>query len=237
MSEEALMRNILQERPNRRLVGRLAESASFVEDVNIKDKTVLDIGCGYGWCEMNLLDRGVGRIVGLDVTEKDLETARKHVQDDRATWKTGSATALPFEDESFDTVVCWEVIEHIPKHSEPRMFAEVRRVLKEGGRFFLSTPYDSTLSRWLDPAWMLIGHRHYSSAELMRLGLESDMGATRVATKGGVWSLLATLAMYISKWVLRRQTVFAQFFERRQEREFERGEGIATIFVEYEKAT
>ncbi len=43
--------------------------------------------------------------------------------------------------------------------------------------------------------------------------------------------------MYISKWVLRRQTVFAQFFERRQEREFERGEGIATIFVEYEKAT
>ncbi len=47
---------------------------------------------------------------------------------------------LPFPDGSFDTVVMWEVLEHIPPGTEPQAFAEIARVLRPGGRLHLSTP-------------------------------------------------------------------------------------------------
>lgn len=74
---------------------------------------------------------------------------------------------LPFENESFDTVVCWEVIEHLPENSEHALFVEVNRVLKVGGAFSLSTPHDSLVSKLLDPAWWLMSHRHYSKGSLL----------------------------------------------------------------------
>lgn len=45
---------------------------------------------------------------------------------------------LPFEDESFDTVVSFQVIEHIKRDKE--LVSEVHRVLRKGGRFVVSTP-------------------------------------------------------------------------------------------------
>ena len=56
----------------------------------------------------------------------------------------------------------WEVLEHIPKDTEKKMFNEVNRVLKPGGIFYISTPYNNVISNIFDPAWWLIGHRHYS---------------------------------------------------------------------------
>ena len=53
------MKNILDERPSHDLSGRLLASVQFVEDIDLKDRDVLDIGCGYGWCELNFLGRGV----------------------------------------------------------------------------------------------------------------------------------------------------------------------------------
>lgn len=57
----------------------------------------------------------------------------------------GSATAVPFEDDSFSTVVCTTMLHHVPTLAEQdRLFAEARRVLADGGVFCgsdsLSTP-------------------------------------------------------------------------------------------------
>src|SRR5207253_8206909 len=50
-----------------------------------------------------------------------------------------SADDLPFDAESFDCVICTEVLEHCP---EPReTMAEIARVLKPGGWVFLTTPF------------------------------------------------------------------------------------------------
>lgn len=179
------MKNILDEKPSDDLSGRLLASMQFVEDIDIKDCTVLDIGCGYGWCELNFLGRGVKKIVGVEISEADLVTIKKNINDARLELRVSSAINLPFESNSFDTVVSWEVIEHIPRESEELMFSEVCRVLRPGGVFYMSTPRQSFWSNVLDPAWWLAGHRHYAQSTLMKYANSSTLVVDNVKVKGG----------------------------------------------------
>lgn len=73
--------------------------------------------------------------------------ARK-VLDDDTSWLVVQAdgTRLPFSDLSFDAVSCISTIEHLPKDGDMLMAKEIGRVLRPGGRCFLSVPY-STVAR------------------------------------------------------------------------------------------
>jgi len=232
------MKNILDERPSHDLSGRLLASVQFVDDADLKDRTVLDIGCGYGWCELNFLERGVRKIVGVEVSEKDLDTIRKNISNDRLELRVSSATSLPFEANSFDTIVSWEVIEHIPRGDEKAMISEVARVLKPGGVFYLSTPYRSFFTNILDPAWWLVGHRHYSRECLEKFASIASLKTENVKIKGGWWSLFSLLNMYISKWVLRRRPVMEKFFFEKENAEFMSDQpGFSNIFIKFRKST
>jgi 2-polyprenyl-3-methyl-5-hydroxy-6-metoxy-1,4-benzoquinol methylase len=230
------MKNILHDTPTSPLNPRLTESIRFVEDSNVQGCRVLDIGCGYGWFENNVLQRGVIRVDGIEISELDLQTAKDNISDERVVFTIAGALELPFADNTFDTVVSWEVIEHIPKHTEPQMFKEVARVLKPGGHFYLSTPYDSFSSKASDPAWWLIGHRHYSSALLTEYGTASGLSVVQINRKGKFWSLAYSMNMYVSKWLLRRKPLFANYFLKEEFKEYMQPDGTATIFVRYEKA-
>ena len=61
------------------------------------------------------------------------------------------ACALPFEDESFDTVLAVEVLEHVA--TPDKMIAEVHRVLKPGGALLLSTPFVWRIHRTPKDYW------------------------------------------------------------------------------------
>jgi len=65
------------------------------------------------------------------------------------------------------------------------MFKEVFRVLKPGGRFYLSTPYSNVFSRFLDPAWWFINHRHYSANDLFGLANNNGFSIERISINGG----------------------------------------------------
>jgi ubiquinone/menaquinone biosynthesis C-methylase UbiE len=108
---------------------------------------VLDLGCGEGRhviaaCALDGVDA-----VGLDLSLDDLATARQRMADFRAeipkdaplfALLAGDALRLPFGDDSFDAVICSEVLEHIPNYRAA--IAEIYRVLKPGGRFCASVP-------------------------------------------------------------------------------------------------
>jgi SAM-dependent methyltransferase len=108
---------------------------------------VLDLGCGEGRhviaaCALNGVDA-----VGVDLSLKDLATARQRMQDFRGEADedsglflllAGDALRLPFADASFDAVICSEVLEHIPDYRSA--LTEIARVLKPGGRFCASVP-------------------------------------------------------------------------------------------------
>ncbi len=101
---------------------------------------VLDLPAGPGYLVRDLVAQGFTGVAGEIV--EDL-----HCFDDVAYAKVDMTKRFPFEDASFDYVVSIEGIEHI---ADPFLFlAEVRRVLKPGGRLLLTTPNVGCLeSRW-----------------------------------------------------------------------------------------
>jgi SAM-dependent methyltransferase len=230
------MNNILNQAPPEDLHGRLAFTVNgFVPLSAIQDKSVLNVGCGYGWFEVWASRHGVKRMAAIDVTESDLKTAQGHVQDSRVEFKVGSAIAIPFPDQSFDTVVSWEVIEHIPREAEPKMFAEVNRVLRPGGRFLLSTPNRHWLSILLDPTVLMIDHRHYAIEFLDRIARGQGFRLHEHVVKCGFREALDMWNLYIAKWIFRRDRFLRDSSLRMTDRDYARPKGFNTLFAHFIK--
>jgi SAM-dependent methyltransferase len=211
-------------------------TSRFVSDDDLEDKDVLEIGCGYGWFALNALDRGAHSYTGIEPTRGALATAARHITATNARLLVADALQLPFEIGSFDTVLCWEVLEHLPQGGELRMFMETRRVLRDGGAFYLSTPYRSVRSMLFDPAFISLDHRHYTESDLNRLALWSGMKATELEVVGRWWETAKACNMYASKWLLRRGIVLKRTFENRVDREFSSGRGWACLFGRFAAA-
>jgi len=108
---------------------------------DVRDRDVLDVGCGAGWLVRRL--RGAGaRAVGVDPLGVALERARAEDPDDGAParYVEAGAQALPFEDSSFDTVVFFNSLHHVPPASLDRALAEATRVLRAGGVLYVQEP-------------------------------------------------------------------------------------------------
>ncbi len=127
----------------------------------------LDVGCGSS----RILD-GLPNPIGLDITMNKLRYIRARgkpvIQ--------ASIYDLPFQDGSFDCVVCSEVIEHLPADYRP--FYEMSRVLKRGGRLIVGTPdYAKLLWRIIEQLYRIlvpVGYAdehvtHYTRESLVRL--------------------------------------------------------------------
>lgn len=224
------MKNIINEKPGVDLNGRLGYTVNFVRTEDIKRKEVLDIGCGYGWCELFFLNEGVKSIVASEITSSDLGTIKANIKDKRVKFKIASAIRLPFPNRTFDTVVAWEVLEHIPKGTENLMFSEVYRVLKPNGVFYLSTPYKSLVSVVFDPAWWLIGHRHYSKGDIFKFCKGTGFKVRRISIKGGIWEAIGLLNFYFSKWLLRRKPLLSNLFADHINKEY-KSEGCIGLFA------
>jgi len=74
---------------------------------DIKNKQILDVGCGKGRFAKQLIKREA-KVTGIDPAEKFIEEARRI---GCGNFKVGSATNIPFSDNSFDYILCIEVID------------------------------------------------------------------------------------------------------------------------------
>ena len=209
----------------------------IVKDKDIKNKIVLDLGCGYGWFCLMAEERGAKKIYGVEITEKDLETAKKYIKSDIIEFKVGSSIDIPFPDNSLDTVISWEVIEHIPENTEKKMFSEINRVLKPGGKFYLSTPYNSFISKLFDPAYLILKHRHYDESHFEEFVKETNLKIKKINVIGRIWYLLDLINLYFSKWILRREKLFEMFMLKKRINEFinSKKKGYMAIYVEFKK--
>ncbi len=132
------------------------------------EMVVLDVGAGSGLVpHMNFRGR-CAHIVGIDPDERVAENAfldEAHV---------GFADSLPFEDERFDLVFSDNVLEHLDEPA--RVFAEVGRVLKPGGRFLVKTPNKHHYVAWIATLTPHAFHRFFNA---LRGRPETDTFPTR----------------------------------------------------------
>lgn len=98
---------------------------------------ILDAGCGTG---LNLASMPAGS-VGIDLNPRNLDLIRGRLPDHPVV--LGDIEAMPFEDQSFATVVCTEVLEHVPYPGTA--LQEMHRVLKPGGLLIGSVPCRSMI--------------------------------------------------------------------------------------------
>jgi ubiquinone/menaquinone biosynthesis C-methylase UbiE len=102
-----------------------------------RGKRVLDAACGAGYGS-DLLASIARRVTGLDLDFGATVHARSHYRRAGLGFALGDAMDLPFADASFDAIVSFETIEHLP--DVERYLREVHRVLVPGGRYLVSTP-------------------------------------------------------------------------------------------------
>jgi SAM-dependent methyltransferase len=99
---------------------------------------VLDIGGGDGYGPAYLARRAA-EVVSIDYIEDAVAKAEKKYQLPNLVFMCMDATQLFFEDNSFDYACSFQVIEHIPEEKLIKYLTEIKRVLKDGGEFILST--------------------------------------------------------------------------------------------------
>jgi ubiquinone/menaquinone biosynthesis C-methylase UbiE len=130
-------------------------------DEMFNNKVVLDIGCGAGGKTIYYASKGVKKIVGVEILGKyksEAESlAKKYGMEDKFEFVCADASKTPFEDETFDTIIMNDAMEHV---DEPeKVLDECYRILKKNGKLYLNFPpynhpYGAHLSDAIGMPWV-----------------------------------------------------------------------------------
>jgi GT2 family glycosyltransferase/SAM-dependent methyltransferase/glycosyltransferase involved in cell wall biosynthesis len=103
-----------------------------------RGKRVLDVASGSGYGAELLKAAGASDVVGLDYNLDALAYSLRTHARGKPEFLAGDAQVLPFSSASFDLIVSFETLEHVPEPE--RMLSELRRVLRDDGILVVSTP-------------------------------------------------------------------------------------------------
>ena len=109
-----------------------------------KHDSVIDVGCGEGYI-LSLLPKAK-KSIGLDISKVALNRAKKFLQNRKdIELLLGDGQNIRFEDDSFDVVICSEMLEHIP--NPHAVIKELHRILKPNGNLVVSIPDESRIKQ------------------------------------------------------------------------------------------
>ncbi len=148
---------------------------------------VLVVGCGDGTEAALIGDLLGAKVVGVDAEDRFHSSASARVE-----LVVADARQLPFSDSSFDVVFSFHMLEHVP--SPDHAIAEMRRVVRPGGGFWVGTPNRSRLLGYLGSrdatrreklSWNIIDWR-----ARLRGRFRNELGAHAGFTRGELHAML-----------------------------------------------
>jgi SAM-dependent methyltransferase len=104
-------------------------------DKPLSECDVLNVGGSAGAIDNFLADHAA-RVVGIDIDDDAINHAQEKFTKDNLEFQVADALNLPFDESSFDVVICSHVYEHVP--DPVQMFEEIHRVLRPGGICYFS---------------------------------------------------------------------------------------------------
>ncbi len=133
---------------------------SYIGD--LREKHILEVGCGNG-LNCHYIDGrfGTRSITGIDLSDENLEIARKHFENERIRFIRDNAQELVhIPDSSVDVIICVESAFHYPDKNA--FFRQIKRVLKPEGVFLIvdivRLPGDAGRSLWFWKKSKLLYH-------------------------------------------------------------------------------
>ncbi len=103
----------------------------------VENRIVLDVASGDGY-GTNLLSQKAKSVFGLDIHKQSIIDSKKMYQASNLLFDNGCISKMPYPNNTFDVIVCFETIEHIDDFEKALL--EIKRVLKEDGILIMSTP-------------------------------------------------------------------------------------------------
>lgn len=130
---------------------RFEFAAQYIHDW--KNLKVLDIGCGGGLACETIAKLGAD-VSGIDLSENSIKVAKEHASQSQLEidYRQGFAENLPYGSNSFDVVLCFDVLEHVLNLE--KVISEAYRVLSQGGVFLFDT-INRTFKSKLVMIWLL----------------------------------------------------------------------------------
>lgn len=124
---------------------------------DLKGKSVLDLGCGYGWHCKYSIQQGAGEVLGIDSSVRMLEEAKKRNGDEKITYRVCGVEEYEYPENRWDFVISNLVLHYIENLDE--VYRNVKKTLKPGGMFLFNIEHP-TFTAGVREDWIYDEHHH-----------------------------------------------------------------------------
>jgi len=161
-------------------MGNIQSSLDYFLKFNLpKDANILDIGCNYGSLNYNLYKLGYRNIFGIEIDNKAISQGKIFYPEIAHNLYVQTSSNIPFEDNTFDVVLMFDVIEHIPS-VEIFLKNQVHRVLKPKGTFIFQTP-----NKNINIPWEIINNKSFTKWKEYHCSLQTPISLKKMLVKSG----------------------------------------------------
>ncbi len=161
--QKSVERNIFQRLYH---VSRLHTVSAMIAESRKKEGNVLDVGCASGWLLSEIANRYPKfRFTGVDAYKKAINYGRNHYSNIQFLW--GDAHRLPFPKNTFDLVLCVNVLEHVV--DPEKIMGEIYKVLKTNGVVIIGMDSENFLFLSLWFLWTKMNGKVWRHAHLHKL--------------------------------------------------------------------
>lgn len=160
--------------------GNIQSSLDYFLKFNIpKNAKILDIGCNYGTLIYNLYKLGYKNVFGIDINKEAINQGKKNYKSIKNKLKIYDGINISFQKESFDVVLMFDVIEHIP-NVQNFLKEQVYKILKKQGIFIFQTP-----NKYINIPWSIIYDRSFYNYKRYHCSLQTYSSLKKLLKNSG----------------------------------------------------